>query len=114
MVDGVAKSGKRRTGGLDDPGQGESDPVMDRQGLPQLIAGFPVAAGGISGQEDEQAGQVADVVFEDFTDGRIGAELVGHGQLVDDGLEAVGDIVQQLPLVDAGRHQGGQARFQRR
>ncbi|WP_329295693.1 hypothetical protein [Streptomyces pseudovenezuelae] len=67
--------------------------------------GGPVAEGALAGQECQQAGQVSDFVVKDLAQSWIRVDLVGERKVVGDGVEPVGHVVQQHPLVGIGQRQ---------
>lgn len=102
VVDGGAEGGEREPGGFGGAGECEGRAAHRGRGSGRVAGGGPVAEGALAGQESQQAGQVADFVVQDLAQRRIRVDLVGERKVVGDGVEPVGHVVQQHPLVGNG------------
>ncbi len=105
VVDGGAEGGEREPGGFGGAREREGRAAHRGRGPGRVAGGGPVAEGALPGQKSQQAGQVADFVVQDLAQSWIRADLVGERKVIGDGVEPVGHVVQQHPLVGIGQWQ---------
>ncbi|WSQ12909.1 hypothetical protein OG604_36940 [Streptomyces sp. NBC_01231] len=103
VVDSGAEGGERGPGGLCGTGKREGGPAARGRTPVGVAGGGTMAEGALAGQVAQQTGQMADFVVQDLAQGRVRADLVGERELVGHGVEAVGHVVQQHPLVRIGQ-----------
>lgn len=105
VVHGRAEVGERGTGGLGRLGERERGAAVGGRDAGRVAGGGPVAEGALADEVGQQAGQVADFVVQDLAQGRVRLDLVGEREVVGHGVEPVGHVVQQHPLVRIGQRE---------
>lgn len=100
-----AEGGEREPGGFGGAREREGRAAHRGRGPSRGAGGGAMAEGALAGQESQQAGQVTDFVVQDLAQCRIRADLVGEWKVVGNGVEPVGHVVQQHPLVGIGQRQ---------
>jgi len=115
-VDGAAQSGECGSGGFSSTCEGEGGAALGRRDLVRITSSGPVAEGTLAGQVAQQPGQVPYFIVQDLAESGARLDLVGKRELVGDGVDPVGHVVQQHPLVGIGQRRctHKEVRFYRR
>lgn len=115
-VDGAAQSGECGSGGLSSTREGERGAALGRRDLVRITGSGPVAEGTLAGQVAQQPSQVPYLIVQDLAESGARLDLVRKRELVGDGVDPVGHVVQQHPLVGIGQRRCShrEVRFYRR
>lgn len=115
-VDGTAQSSECGSGGFSGTGEGERGAAMGRRGLVRITSSGSVAEGVLAGQVAQQPGQVPYFIVQNLAEPGARLDLVRKRELVGHGVDPVGYVVQQHPLVGIGQRRCShrEVRFYRR
>lgn len=108
-VDGTAQSSECGS-------EGEGGAALGRRGLVRMTSSGSVAEGALAGQVAQQPGQVPYLIVQNLAESGARLDLVRKRELVGDGVDPVGHVVQQHPLVGIGQRRCAhrEVRFYRR